>query len=73
MFVNVYTHKTNNYRHLYDTFQGGDLDVKIHECKKKGQVIPEYQVVEWLIQLLLAVQYMHDRLVNKTNLTTFIE
>ena len=41
--------------------QGGDLDGKVAEYKKKKTRIPEAQVVEWIIQLLLAVQYMHDR------------
>ena len=41
--------------------QGGDLDGKVAEHKKKKTRIPEAQVVEWIIQLLLAVQYMHDR------------
>ncbi|KAI0212520.1 Serine/threonine-protein kinase Nek11 [Lamellibrachia satsuma] len=41
--------------------EGGDLDDKVEEYKKKKSKIPEAQVVEWIIQLLLAVQYMHDR------------
>ncbi|XP_073486438.1 serine/threonine-protein kinase Nek11 isoform X1 [Aquarana catesbeiana] len=41
--------------------EGGDLDYKVQEYKKNGDVIPESQVTEWLIQLLLGVNYMHER------------
>ena len=41
--------------------QGGDLDVRIQQCKKNKKTLPEGIVIEWLIQLLLAVQYMHSR------------
>jgi len=39
--------------------EGGDLDQKFKELKKKQQLLDEEQVVEWLIQILIAVQYMH--------------
>jgi len=39
--------------------EGGDLDQKFKELKKKQQSLDEEQVVEWLIQILIAVQYMH--------------
>ncbi|CAF0885342.1 unnamed protein product [Adineta ricciae] len=39
--------------------EGGDLDQKFKELKKKNQMLPEDQVVEWLIQILIAAQYMH--------------
>ena len=41
--------------------EGGDLDMKIADTRKKHKNIPEAQVIEWLIQLLLAMQYMHER------------
>ncbi|XP_012883495.1 PREDICTED: serine/threonine-protein kinase Nek11 [Dipodomys ordii] len=41
--------------------EGRDLDYKIQECKEAGKVFPENQVVEWFIQLLLGVDYMHER------------
>ncbi|XP_041421979.1 serine/threonine-protein kinase Nek11 isoform X2 [Xenopus laevis] len=41
--------------------RGRDLDFKIRECKKNGETIAESQVVEWFIQLLLGVNYMHVR------------
>ncbi|XP_069861509.1 serine/threonine-protein kinase Nek11 isoform X2 [Dipodomys merriami] len=41
--------------------EGRDLDYKIQEYKETGKVFPENQVVEWFIQLLLGVDYMHER------------
>ncbi|KAM8967494.1 serine/threonine-protein kinase Nek11 isoform 2-T2 [Pelodytes ibericus] len=41
--------------------EGRDLDCKIQECKKNGEIIAESQVVEWFIQLLLGAHYMHER------------
>ena len=39
--------------------EGGDLDQRFKELKKKNQMLPEDQVAEWLIQILIAAQYMH--------------
>ncbi|CAD5110793.1 DgyrCDS158 [Dimorphilus gyrociliatus] len=50
--------------------EGGDLDQKIKEYKKEGKKFPEPIVVEYLIQLLLAVQYMHGRGVMHRDLKT---
>ena len=55
---------------MFCTKQGGDVDQKIQEYKKKGKKIPEAQVVEWIIQLLLSVQYMHDRKILHRDLKT---
>lgn len=41
--------------------EGGDLDQKIKEFRKEERMFPEPIIVEYLIQLLLAVQYMHGR------------
>ncbi|XP_075683241.1 serine/threonine-protein kinase Nek11 isoform X1 [Rhinoderma darwinii] len=41
--------------------EGSDLDCRIQEIKNKGEIFPEDQVTEWFIQLLLGVQYMHER------------
>ena len=42
-------------------FQGGDLDQKITSYKKQGKRFSESQIIEWTIQLLMAVQHMHSR------------
>ncbi|XP_018590068.1 serine/threonine-protein kinase Nek11 [Scleropages formosus] len=41
--------------------EDGDLDCKIEELRQAGRTLPESQVVEWFIQLLLGVHYMHER------------
>ncbi|XP_034986177.1 serine/threonine-protein kinase Nek11 isoform X1 [Zootoca vivipara] len=41
--------------------EGRDLDFNIQEYKEAGKVFPESQIVEWFIQLLLGVNYMHER------------
>ncbi|XP_054966431.1 serine/threonine-protein kinase Nek11 isoform X11 [Pan paniscus] len=41
--------------------KGRDLDDKIQEYKQAGKIFPENQIIEWFIQLLLGVDYMHER------------
>lgn len=63
-FVTLHTHETkcnNLWVPKYVTFQGGDLDKLIEEHKKTGRRFQEEQITEWIIQLLLALQYMHGR------------
>ncbi|CAF3676409.1 unnamed protein product [Rotaria sordida] len=42
-----------------DYCEGGDLDHRLKELKKQNRKLEEDQIVEWLIQILIAVQYMH--------------
>ena len=39
--------------------EGGDLCSRLKTFK--GQLLPEEQVVEWFVQISLALQYLHDR------------
>uniref|UniRef100_A0A3Q3IWG7 non-specific serine/threonine protein kinase n=1 Tax=Monopterus albus TaxID=43700 RepID=A0A3Q3IWG7_MONAL len=41
--------------------QDRDLDCKLEEFRRAGRSLPEIQVIDWLIQLLLGLHYMHDR------------
>ncbi|KAM9353581.1 serine/threonine-protein kinase Nek11 [Symphorus nematophorus] len=41
--------------------QDRDLDCRLEELRRAGRSLPELQVVDWLIQLLLGLHYMHDR------------
>ncbi|NWX83761.1 NEK11 kinase, partial [Nothoprocta pentlandii] len=41
--------------------EGGDLDFKIQEYKESGKIFSQNQIMEWFIQLLLGVNYMHER------------
>ncbi|XP_049622046.1 serine/threonine-protein kinase Nek11 [Suncus etruscus] len=48
-------------KNLFFFPQGRDLDCKIQEYKEAGKTFPESQIIEWFIQLLLGVDYMHER------------
>ena len=39
--------------------EGGDLYTKLKYRKK--QLLNEKQIIEWFIQITLALQYMHER------------
>ncbi|KAK7114041.1 serine/threonine-protein kinase Nek11-like [Littorina saxatilis] len=49
---------------------GGDLDDKITEYKKKGMKFEEKTVLDWIVQLTMALQYMHSRRVLHRDLKT---
>ncbi|XP_015709530.1 serine/threonine-protein kinase Nek11 isoform X1 [Coturnix japonica] len=50
--------------------EGGDLDYKIQEYKESGKVFTQRQIIEWFIQLLLGVNYMHERRILHRDLKT---
>jgi len=50
--------------------EDGDLDMKINERRKAEKIFDEPRVVTWFIQLLLAVQYIHDRKILHRDLKT---
>uniref|UniRef100_A0A8C4XDR8 non-specific serine/threonine protein kinase n=1 Tax=Erpetoichthys calabaricus TaxID=27687 RepID=A0A8C4XDR8_ERPCA len=50
--------------------EGRDLDCKVEECKEAGRTFPEAQIIEWFIQLLLGVHYMHARRILHRDLKT---
>ncbi|NXC64523.1 NEK11 kinase, partial [Aleadryas rufinucha] len=41
--------------------EGGDLDFKIQEYRDSGKMFTQSQVIDWFIQLLFGVNYMHER------------
>ncbi|NXG46139.1 NEK11 kinase, partial [Psilopogon haemacephalus] len=41
--------------------EGGDLDCKIQDYKESGKIFTEKQILDWFIQLVLGVNYMHER------------
>ncbi|XP_027727969.1 serine/threonine-protein kinase Nek11 [Vombatus ursinus] len=51
----------DNFCIITEYCEGRDLDCKIQEYKEAGNTFPENQIVEWFIQLLLGVDYMHER------------
>ncbi|XP_043922667.1 serine/threonine-protein kinase Nek11-like [Protopterus annectens] len=50
--------------------EGKDLECKIEEYKKAGQLFPEIQIIDWFLQLLLGVHYIHNRNVLHRDLKT---
>ncbi|XP_052060794.1 serine/threonine-protein kinase Nek11-like isoform X4 [Mytilus californianus] len=41
--------------------EGGDLDAKINELAKSKKNLEEKTILDWFVQLVLAVHYMHTR------------
>ncbi|EHH16303.1 hypothetical protein EGK_11567, partial [Macaca mulatta] len=48
--------------------EGGDLYQKLKE--QKGQLLPENQVVEWFVQIAMALQYLHEKHILHRDLKT---
>uniref|UniRef100_F6Y676 Serine/threonine-protein kinase Nek11 n=1 Tax=Ornithorhynchus anatinus TaxID=9258 RepID=F6Y676_ORNAN len=51
----------DNFCIITEYCEGRDLDCKIQEYREAGKTFPESQILEWFIQLLLGVNYMHER------------
>lgn len=50
--------------------EGGDLYTKLKAQDKDGKALKETQVVEWFVQITMALQYMHERHVLHRDLKT---
>ncbi|XP_072505926.1 serine/threonine-protein kinase Nek4 isoform X4 [Notamacropus eugenii] len=48
--------------------EGGDLYRKLKE--RKGKLLPENQVVEWFVQIAMALQYLHEKHILHRDLKT---
>lgn len=42
-------------------YEGGDLYTKIKQKKSDGQMFEETKVIEWCIQICMALDYLHKR------------
>ncbi|XP_074168934.1 serine/threonine-protein kinase Nek11 isoform X2 [Rhinolophus sinicus] len=51
----------DNFCIITEYCEGRDLDYRIQEYKEAGKTFLESQIIEWFIQLLLGVDYMHER------------
>lgn len=51
----------DNFCIITEYCEGRDLDYKIQEYKEAGKIFPDNQIIEWFIQLLLGVDYIHER------------
>ncbi|XP_066920931.1 serine/threonine-protein kinase Nek4-like [Clytia hemisphaerica] len=50
--------------------EGGDLYTKLKKQAKQGEFLTETQIVEWFVQIAMALQYMHDRNILHRDLKT---
>lgn len=50
--------------------EGGDLYTKLKAYSKEGKVLEETQIVEWFVQIAMALQYMHERHILHRDLKT---
>ena len=39
----------------------GDLDKELKTWKSKGALVPQSQTLDWFVQLIMAVQYIHSQ------------
>lgn len=44
-----------------DYCEGGDLSKVIESAKRRGQRLPEDQILRWITQALLALKYIHEK------------
>nr|XP_019581523.1 PREDICTED: serine/threonine-protein kinase Nek11 isoform X2 [Rhinolophus sinicus] len=51
----------DNFCIITEYCEGRDLDYRIQEYKEARKTFLESQIIEWFIQLLLGVDYMHER------------
>ena len=58
-FRDAYTTKKQKLCIVMDFADGGDLQSKIKE--RNGRHFPEDQVIDWFVQLCLAMKHVHDR------------
>lgn len=50
--------------------EGGDLYTKLKKQAKQSEYLTETQIVEWFVQIAMALQYMHDRNILHRDLKT---
>ena len=52
----------DNYYNIVTTFcEGGDIYKKIQQHKEKSEYFSEEQIINWMIQLLLGLSYIHSK------------
>ena len=53
-----------------DYADGGDMYTKIANQKKLGKGMPENQILDWFVQMALAIKHIHDRKILHRDLKT---
>ncbi|XP_048827631.1 serine/threonine-protein kinase Nek1-like [Brienomyrus brachyistius] len=60
-YVESFTDENSNYYIAMDYCEGGDLSEKIKAQKIKGAPFSEDQILDWFVQICLALKYVHHR------------
>lgn len=55
---------------VMDYAEGGDMYTKIGKQRKIGKGFPESQILDWFVQICLALKYVHDRKILHRDLKT---
>ena len=55
---------------VMDYADGGDLSMKISQQRQKGQLFSESQILDWFVQIVLAIKHIHDRKILHRDLKT---
>ena len=50
--------------------EGGDLYTKIRKKQSENQIFEETKVIEWCIQICMALEYIHERHIVHRDLKT---
>ncbi len=50
--------------------EGGDLNTKINQKKSDGQMFEEAKIIEWCIQICMALEHLHEHHVLHRDLKT---
>ena len=70
-YQDSFVNKPTNQLCLVMTFcPGGDMHGFVQDHKKRNKRVAEEQIVQWLLQLTLALEYIHDRHIIHRDLKT---
>ena len=72
-YVITYRESFIEKRHLcivMDYANGGDLSTRINQQRQKNQYFSEDQILDWFVQIALAIKHIHDRKILHRDLKT---
>lgn len=55
---------------VMDYADGGDMYTKIAKQKQKNEMFTEDQILDWFVQMCLAIKHVHDRRILHRDLKT---